>query len=599
MKLVRLYSNRPEIFEPIHFRDGLSAVVAEIKRKENQGKTVHNLGKSTVARLVDFCLLKGRHQSFFLFRHLDLFEGFVFFLEVQLDDRSHLTIARSLESRNSVAILHSTEDVPDATLIAVEGWSHTGLGVAPAKRLLDGLFDFSVISPYDYRDLMGYVLREQDDYSDVFRLRKFRGKDREWKPFLAHLLGFDANLTVDLYREVEREEALDAEIARYRREGGSANDADVARIEGILAIRGRELEELTNALDTFDFSRADAEASEELVARVEDGIAQRNEESYRLSQLLWRLDESLREESIFFSSDQATRLFAEAGVAFQGQLKRDLDQLLRFNRAISEERREYLLAERAQAAERLAALEPELDALQTQRAQLFNFLEGSDTIEKYRELSERVIALRADIVSLSRQRDSLIQVVHLRQEQRQVQERKNHLQTAIELDVQAKIEDAGSRYREIQKYFDEIVYSVLDEHALLTVSVSSTGALDFDADIVNATGGRTSAGRGFTFKKLLCIALDLAVLRSYRSQRFPRFAFHDGVFESLETRAKHRLIAVLRAYADDGLQPVITTLDSDLPEPLDSSPSTLISTEIVQRLSDEGDSGRLFRMASF
>ncbi|WP_083742798.1 DUF2326 domain-containing protein [Rhodococcus sp. MTM3W5.2] len=446
---------------------------------------------------------------------------------------------------------------------------------------------------------MGYVLREQDDYGDVFHLRKFRGKHREWKPFLAHLLGLNAQLTVDLYNEIDEEAALDHEIARRRTECGASTDADVVKIDGVISIRVRELEELTQTLDTFDFSQADADANQELVEHVEEQISQHNEETYRLSQLMWRLDESLREESILFNTEQSAQLFSEAGIAFSGQLKKEFDQLVEFNRSIAEERREYLLKDRQKAADRLRAIGSAQEELQIQRARLFDFLEGSDTIAKYKEISERVIALRADIMSLTRRRDALNAIVHLRQEQRQIQEKKNQLQTAIELDVQACAENSNSRYLEIQRYFDEIVHSVLGEHALLTVSVSSTGSLEFSADIVDSAGAQTSAARGFTVKKLLCIAFDLAVLRSYKEQAFPRFAFHDGAFESLETRAKRRLLEVLRSYAHLGLQPVITTLDSDLPDPIDSSSAALSSNEVVRTLSDEGEEGRLFRMASF
>jgi len=599
VKLIRLYSNKPEVFEPIEFRAGISAVVAEIKRPENQGKTVHNLGKSTVARLVDFCLLKGRHSSFFLFAHEALFDGFIFFLEMQRDDGRFLTIARSLESRNPISILSSDVEIGNATEVDLNRWNHRGLGLAPAKRLLDGLLGFSVISPYDYRDIMGYVLREQDDYGDVFHLRKFRGKHREWKPFLAQLLGLDSELTTKFYSEMEELERLEADIEHQRAESGLAGEADAVRIEGIIAMRTRDLDELSSVLQDFNFAQSDADVNRELVEEVEEQISAGNEEKYRLSQLLVRLDESLREDAILFNPEQAANLFAEAGVAFEGQLKKDLAQLVEFNRAISEERRGYILDERSEVIDSLNRIDPRLVDLQEQRARLFDFLEGSDTIAKYKEVSARVIELSADISSLKRQRDALTKIVRLKQEQRTVLDRKNQLQTAIEVDVQDQVNDSTSRYREIQRYFDEIVHAVLDEHALLTVTTSSTGSLEFSADIVNDSGGRTSAARGFTFKKLLCIAFDLAVLRSYASQSFPRFAFHDGVFESLETRAKQRLLEVLRTYASLGLQPVITTLDSDLPEPVDASAGALSSDEIVRRLNDEGASGRLFRMASF
>src|SRR5690625_2791014 len=142
MKLVSLYSNQPDLFVPISFNDGVSVILAEIRREENKGKTVHNLGKSTVARLVDFCLLKGKHPSFFLYKHEDLFADFTFYLELLLDDGTFLTIARTVDSKKPVSILASGQEVGDASAIESDEWSHVGLGIAPAKRLLDGLFGF-------------------------------------------------------------------------------------------------------------------------------------------------------------------------------------------------------------------------------------------------------------------------------------------------------------------------------------------------------------------------------------------------------------------------------------------------------------------------
>ena len=67
MKLNRLYSNQPRGFSPIEFNDGLSVVLAEIRVPANRSLDTHNLGKTTVGELIDFCLLKGKSPaSFFL-----------------------------------------------------------------------------------------------------------------------------------------------------------------------------------------------------------------------------------------------------------------------------------------------------------------------------------------------------------------------------------------------------------------------------------------------------------------------------------------------------------------------------------------------------
>src|SRR5258705_13299879 len=97
MKLSRLYSNRPDVFEPVNFEPGLNVVLAEIRLPENRKKDTHNLGKSTLGRVLDFCFLATRDAKFFLFKHLDVFGDFVFFLEIELADASYLTIRRSVE----------------------------------------------------------------------------------------------------------------------------------------------------------------------------------------------------------------------------------------------------------------------------------------------------------------------------------------------------------------------------------------------------------------------------------------------------------------------------------------------------------------------
>jgi len=51
MKLTKVYSNQDETFAPIFLKDGLNAVIAEIRKPENKDKDTHNLGKTTLARI--------------------------------------------------------------------------------------------------------------------------------------------------------------------------------------------------------------------------------------------------------------------------------------------------------------------------------------------------------------------------------------------------------------------------------------------------------------------------------------------------------------------------------------------------------------------
>jgi uncharacterized protein YydD (DUF2326 family) len=56
-----------------------------------------NLGKTTLGRLLDFGFLAKRDPKFFLFKHSDVFKEFIFFLEIELEDASFVTIRRSVK----------------------------------------------------------------------------------------------------------------------------------------------------------------------------------------------------------------------------------------------------------------------------------------------------------------------------------------------------------------------------------------------------------------------------------------------------------------------------------------------------------------------
>ena len=90
----------------------------------------------------------------------------------------------------------------------------------------------------------------------------------------------------------------------------------------------------------------------------------------------------------------------------------------------------------------------------------------------------------------------------------------------------------------------------------------------------------------------------MAILRSRLDDKFPRFVYHDGVFESLDDRKKENLLTVIRRYTTIGIQSIITLIDSDLPVRA-SGESVFDPSEVVLVLHDEDESGRLFKMKAW
>jgi uncharacterized protein YydD (DUF2326 family) len=445
---------------------------------------------------------------------------------------------------------------------------------------------------------LGYLLRSQEDFREVFQLRKFASKHADWKPFLAHMLGFDAKLITSHYeKEEELSKKQDTAQTIKNELGGSIED--ISKIEGILLLKQKEAEKKQKLLDAFDFRAQDKDRTKQLVDGIDERIATLNSERYSLTQNRKKILASLEEDQILFNPEEAQRLFEETGVLFEGQVKKDFEQLIAFNRAITDERRIYLQEERGEIEAEIKRVNAELSSLGKKRSDMLSFLSETDVFGKYRQVSDEMVTLRADITSLERQRGFLHRLQELRTDIRALTEACGHLQTQIEVDVENQNSDPNSLFSSIRVFFSEIVEEVIDRKALLSVSPNQAGHLEFKAEILDESGNATSADLGYTYRKLLCIAFDLAVLRAHLDDKFPRFVYHDGVFESLDDRKKENLLAVIRRYTELGIQPVITLIDSDLPARTEDDEPVFTADEIVVTLHDEGDQGRLFKFKAW
>ena len=445
MKLSRLYSSKPDLFEPVEFVSGLNVVMAEIRLPENRNKDTHNLGKTTLGRMLDFGFLAGRDAKFFLFKHLDLFKNFDFFLEIELEDASYVTIRRGVDEATKISFKKHQAGHQDFSMLPLAEWDHQEVPFDRARELLDGLLDWRALKPWAFRKGLGYLLRSQDDFRDVFHLRKFASGHADWKPFLAHILGFDAPLVARHY-EKEEELAQKQAIAQTIKNELGGSIEDISKIEGILLLKQKESEKKQKLLDAFDFRAQDKDRTKQLVDDVDEPIAALNAERYSLNQNRKKILSSLEEDQILFNPDEAQRLFDEAGVLFKGQIKKDFQQLIAFNKAITEERRGYLQEERVEVDANLKRINAELSALGKKRSDMLSFLSGTDVFSKYKQVSDDMVTLRADITSLERQRGFLHRLQDLRTDIRALTEERGRLQTQVEADVEKQNSDKSSLF---------------------------------------------------------------------------------------------------------------------------------------------------------
>ena len=599
MKINKLYSNRPDIFKEIIFKENkLNIIYADVDNLKENNKHTHNLGKSLLVEILDFMFLKKRNNdSLFMFKNYSTFSSFVFFLEIKIENQSYITIRRGVNRNSKISIKKTKTNNNNFVNVPVSEWDHAEIDIKNATNLLNGLFKFTVfknsqIDDWSFRKSISYFLRRQNDYQEVFQLSKFRGKHKSWKPYLFHVLGFNGQILLDRYKIEEIIEKKQQEIKllqkEYKKYSGSQD-----KIKQMAKISETKIVEQEKQLDKFNFAFKDNKTQEDLVYSIEQEIAFLNDQKYALAHEKKDLEERLKEK-IEFDLEEIETIFKEASIYFSGQLKKDYNDLLNFNKAMRSDRLPLFKKQLQKVNKELAIIDEGLLQLNIKREEYIDFLENADILGKYKSAQAQLVQEKTNLAVLKERLAASEKINKINLEIASLKIECSKLTTEIE----SSISDGSETYENIKTTFSDIIKEVLDQDAIIFIRTNNNDNVDFKAEFLNPDGMQTSKNKGNSYRRLLCVAFDLAVLMTYSKKRFFKFTFHDGVLEGLDDRVKIKLIEFARSRCEiDGIQYIFTMISSDMPA--FSQDLICKEDEIIKKLHDKGQDGRLFQMEEF
>ena len=347
-------------------------------------------------------------------------------------------------------------------------------------------------------------------------------------------------------------------------------------------------------MDTFNFNLAESNVNKDLVSNIDAKLAELNKQRYYISCNIENLETSLNKHSISFNPDEAKELFSEAGLLFDGQIKKTYDELIQFNKEITAERKNYLKKELAKSKEELKNINKEIESENSNRSKALAFLKDSGSIEKYKILSNKLIKLEAEILALKSKEVRLIEYNETKAKVTDIKSKIDANKSLIEQNVKST-KSKDSKYSQIRLHFNSIIKEILDKEALISIDQNGEGNLEFKDEILDSRGQGTSEGSGNTYKKLLCIAFDIAINQIYATEKYSHFIYHDGFLETLDNRKKQKFIELLRKITNNKFQYIGTLIDSEIPS---DDPDFFSDEEIILKLHD-GKSGTLFKGISF
>ena len=596
MKLSRIYTNDTTRFAPIRFNgvtdQRLSVILATITKPKDPDKDSHNLGKTTLIHVIDFLLLKQVNQAHFFLKHAELFGPFVFFLELQTHRGDYVTIRRSVINHSKVALKRHPDGSQNFTDATDTAWDHLDIPLDRARQLLDSYLDLQTIKPWDYRKGVS-----QEDYGDYFQIQKFAsGKDVDWKPYLAQIIGIDASAVTKKYESEERIEQVKTQRSERQAEVG-IDEKDFTKLQNEIAIKEQELARASKLLDGFDFREQERRISKDVIERIEQRISEINNELYNLTYDLDQMRQSLN-ASVTFRLDTVKQIYEEAKTYLPDQLYTDYEALLDFNKRVTQERNKLLRRQVKDLETQQATLDAEGARLNQERTESLALLRSPNTFDKFKALQKGFSKQQGELNYLLQQRTRLTKVLELSKQLRDLERDRD--------DASATLKDAvdhpTGRQQEIAVEFSNLVRRVLDLEGVFYPRINTNGNIEYRIETRSRdnTAKVSSQSEGTSYKKLLCALFDLAILRVYAKEPFYHFVYHDGILEALDFRKKRRILEVLRETGMQfQVQCIMTAIDDDVPRDEDGQRVPFPETEVILRLHDAGPSGRLFKTREF
>lgn len=582
MKLVKIFSDGQ--FKNVIFNNEYNIVLATIHDKENK-KNTHNLGKTSLLIVIDFLLLsKFSNKSPILSNKI--FENQTFYLEILLNSGEYLVIKRGLTEPSKISFRISNEPLADFKEPAQ--WDETRMPFEAARKYLNSHLKYDVLSDWSYRKSISYFIRTQKDYDDVFQLNKFKGKHITWKPFVFDLLGFDGSLIKQKLECDERIEAKKKEINILQHQA-SVNIAEKDKILGLIDIRTEEKKKVEEEIDRFNFYTKDSGVTKELIDSIDSQLQSLNAERYKLGYEIRKIESSLEQVSTVVRLDKLKELYTEVGIFFPETLSKKYDELERFTQAISSEREKYLKENLIILKREYEDIDAKIKFKEKERSNRIVMLTEADAYDKFKIYQKDLANIEGEI-NLLREKLRLIDNSSI------IEEEIENLQEQKKLFI-SEIRDAINKraHAEINRIFNQIITEIVGTNAIISIKQNTDGNVEFEADYQTSTQITTSEADGTSYKKLLCVAFDLALLIHYSKHSFYRFVYHDGVLEGLDDRIKQRLLNVIQRLCKEyNLQYILTLIDSDIPRDIKGDGYKFPIAAICLNLDDKNDQGKLF-----
>ena len=548
--MIHRVSANKKSFHEVTFSTGLNVILAEQDEISTKKDTRNGVGKTTLLKIIDFCLgsraVKGKGLL------IEPLAGWAFTLEITLS-RNRVKVTRAIDKPNRIIIDGKTDgwvDQPDND-------KESGKRVFNADKwrgLLGwALFNLPSLKQQlqykpSYRSLISYLIRlDSSAYSEPFQ---HFSKQKRWDIQLhtAYLLGMNWEYASHLQSLKDREgraRTLEKAIKAGELEGifGTVGELETKCIQ-----LEQQTKEAKQALSTFKV-HPQYESIQQDVDRLTGEIHDISNRNVVDRRLLTHYQKSIKEEKPP-STMSLENLYEEAGCVFSDSTKRSLEEARTFHHQIISNRRDFLELEIERLQRGIKEQEARIKKLTDERAEIMQILQTHGALQELTKLQERHVMLQE---LLNRAHAILKNTKDLQTTKRKINTDKTELVQTAERDHEQRRDLWSTAVR----LFNENSQALYKSSGKLVIDLDETG-YKYRVHI------ERSGSEGIDKMKIFCF--DLAILQlQMQTGKGINFIVHDTLmYDTVDTRQRAQALEHAHEVTSTLGGQYICTLNSDM-----------------------------------
>lgn len=538
-----IIENKTGVIRDIPFKKGINLIVDETPENQTQQTTGNNVGKTTVLRLIDYCLgAKGEN----------------IYRDTEFSNQPNTTIQNFLIDTEVLITLELIEDIEDENsekIVIQRNFLDRKKKILKINNvdILAKDFDFELkkaiykteVDKPTFRQIISKNIRiDKDRMNNIVKVLGKFVSNEVYEALFLFWLGINTDRAEDKRNLTDKRKREKAFRKRLEKEG------ELSLIEQKLAFHNDKIKELEEQRKNFNLN----ENYNEDIEKLNPVKYNLNRTSLRISQLEMRKDlifESkidLEQEYTNINTSQIEDLYKRAN-ALIPNIQVTFEETLKFHNDLISEKLEYITKELPELEEKLQSLRVDLNKLRNQEYELTNKIQKTGVIE---DLEKIVAELNKQFES----KGNLEEQKRLWEVSNEKLERIEDRLDMINKDITSNDDLIKRRVTLFNRYFTKMSEELYDENYILTSIKKEVG---YDLIVTNIEGN-PSTGK----KKGQIAAFDFAYIQfaDYLDIRCLHFILHDQL-ENIHDNQLNTLIDVANGL---NCQYIVPILRDKIPE---------------------------------